>query len=85
MLIWAAHDDYRNYLRQVGDQTLTFEPVAGNADLIKDAETGSTWEAGTGLATAGPLKGEALQPLPSLTSFDWAWEDFFPESEYYRP
>lgn len=85
VLVWAAHNDYRSYLRQVGDQTLTFEPLPGNSALLKDRETGSTWEASIGLATAGPLKGEALQPLPGLTSFDWAWEDFYPESKFYHP
>jgi hypothetical protein len=85
LLVWAAHNDYRSFLRQVGDQTLSFEPLEGNSDLFTDRETGSTWEANIGLATAGPLKGEALQPAPSLTSFDWAWEDFYPDSEYYHP
>ena len=82
LLIWAAHNDYRSFIRQVGDQVLTFEL---NEGILKDRETGSTWEASLGLATAGTLKGEALQPAPSLTSFDWAWEDFFPNSEYYHP
>ena len=82
LLIWAAHNDYRSYLRQVSEQTLTFEITNG---ILMDQETGSTWEASLGLATAGPLKGEALQPIPSLTSFDWAWEDLYPQSEYYHP
>jgi len=82
LLLWAAHNDYRSFVRQVGDQILTFELRNG---VLSDRETGSAWDENLGLATAGPLKGEALQPAPSLTSFDWAWEDFYPDSEYYHP
>ncbi len=82
LLIWAANDDYRTYLRVVNGESLTFQWDAGN---LKDVETGSAWDASLGLAIEGPLKGQALQPVPSLTSFDWAWEDFYPESQYYLP
>ncbi len=52
---------------------------------MKDVETESTWDVSLGLGITGPLEGRALQPIPSLTSFDWAWEDFYPESEIYQP
>jgi hypothetical protein len=34
-----------------------------------------------GLAVNGPLRGQGLQPIPSLTAFDWAWFDFYPDSD----
>ncbi len=82
ILIWAYNDDYRTYLRKVGGDTLTFRWDEG---ILKDTETGSTWDANLGLATEGPLKRQALQPVPSLTAFDWAWEDFYPDSQIFQP
>ena len=82
VLVWAAEDDYRTFLRQVGEDVLGFRLEDG---VLKDGETGSTWDVRLGLATDGPLKGQGLQPVPSLTSFDWAWLDFYPVSEIYRP
>ncbi len=81
VFIWAAAENFHAYVRQVGDQTLTFRL---NGDLLVDEETGSTWDISRGLATAGPLKGESLQPVPSTSAFDWAWEDFYPGTEFYR-
>jgi hypothetical protein len=82
VLVWAAEGDYRTYLRQVGDIVLSFRYDDG---VLKDIETGSTWDVKRGLATDGPRKGDGLQPVPSLTSFDWAWWDFYPGSEIYQP
>jgi len=31
------------------------------------------------------LNGESLQPVPSLSSYDWAWRDFYPDSKFYAP
>ena len=50
-----------------------------------DAQTGSTWSQFTGRATAGPLEGRRLQRLAFVSSYDWAWEDFFPHSRLYVP
>ena len=82
ILIWAANDDYRTFLRKAEGETLTFQWEDGT---LKDTATGSTWDANLGIATAGPLKGQVLQPVPSMTAFDWAWEDFYPSSEIYQP
>lgn len=80
VVLWAVAGDYRTYLRLVGDLTLTFQQENG---AVTDVETGSKWDMQTGLAHAGPLLGQALQQLPSSTSYDWAWRDFYPESEIY--
>jgi hypothetical protein len=81
IFVWAADNNFHAYIRQVGDQVLTFELAGG--DLV-DVETGSTWNITRGLATGGPLKGQSLQPVPGSTAYDWAWLDFYPESEFYK-
>ncbi len=52
---------------------------------VIDAETGSRWDMTLGIANEGPLKGIALQQIPYVTSFDWAWSDFFPHTSFYEP
>ncbi|MCJ7659901.1 MAG: hypothetical protein MUO67_12185 [Anaerolineales bacterium] len=37
------------------------------------------------MATDGPLTGEILHPVLSLSSFDWVWKDFYPQSEFFVP
>ena len=68
------------YVRQVGDRVLTFEETG---DHMRDRETGSLWDPRRGLAIEGPLKGEGLLEVPSNSSFDWAWRDFYPHSTEY--
>jgi hypothetical protein len=80
--IWAADDNFHAYIRRVGDRTLTFR--ADGENLI-DLETSSTWNLARGLAVDGPLRGEVLQSVPSSTAYDWAWRDFYPQSEFYVP
>lgn len=80
VLAWAADADYRVYLRKASGETLTFI-VQG--DGVFDEQTNSSWDLSIGLALEGPLQGHLLQRLPSLTSYDWAWLDFYPDSEIY--
>jgi len=82
IFVWAADELYYAYVRQIDDQTLTFQIEDGE---LTDAETGSTWDLDLGLATEGALKGESLQPVPSSSAYDWAWRDFYPESTFYQP
>jgi hypothetical protein len=82
IVVWASNTGLNAYVRQVGDQVLTFE-VQG--DQILDVETSSTWDLARGLAVDGALIGEGLQGVPGSSSYDWAWLDFFPESEFYAP
>ena len=51
--------------------------------LLRDQETGSTWQALTGRAIDGPLVGTALKRLPSFYSFWFAWSDFHPSTEVF--
>jgi len=74
--------DIKAYLRQVGEQVLTFSPDAEKGRLV-DTETGTRWDVALGLAREGELKGETMRQVPYLSSFDWAWQDFHPDSEFY--
>ncbi len=82
VLVWAADQNYHTYVRQAEDQILNFEIRDGE---LVDSETGSKWDISRGLATEGPLTGTSLQSIPSLSSYDWAWSDFYPGSEFYQP
>ncbi len=82
IVVWASETSLNAFVRQVGDQVLTFE-VQG--DQIRDKETGSRWDLARGLSVDGPLGGEGLQGIPGSSSYDWAWNDFYPNSEFYSP
>ena len=68
------------YLRQVGDQVLEFRLEDGG---LIDQQSDSTWDLARGIAVDGPLQGAVLQRVPYITAFDWAWEDFYPDTEFY--
>lgn len=80
--VWAEEKEFRAYVRQVGEQELTLTVLESQ---VVDEETGSTWDILRGLATEGPLAGQALQAVPSMSAFDWAWLDFYPNSEIFEP
>jgi hypothetical protein len=82
IIVWAENNDYTAYIRKLGNQTLTFKIDNG---LLVDQETGSVWDISRGLAKDGPLTGEGLQPVPSLSSYDWAFRDFYPGADFYQP
>jgi hypothetical protein len=82
IVVWGNETSLQAYFRQLEGQVLTFER---KGEVITDQETGSSWDLARGIAAEGPLRGTALQPLPSSSSFDWAWRDFYLESEFYSP
>ncbi len=82
IVLRVSGESFHAYVRQAAGRTLTFR---ADGDVLVDEETGSIWNPVRGLATAGSLKGESLQPVPSLSSYDWAWKDFYPDSEFYTP
>ena len=59
---------------------LTF---AIEGEVVIDSETGSEWDPTGGFAVSGPLRGVVLQQIPYITSFIWAWHDFFPHTSVY--
>jgi hypothetical protein len=71
------------YDRDLGDQVLTFSLADAEALTLTDAETGSTWEGLTGLATDGPLAGKKLARVKSTSSFWFGWKDWYPETRVY--
>jgi hypothetical protein len=81
ILVWAADQDYRVFLRQVDDQVLTFRWDNGN---LVDDQTGSVWDPRLGLARQGEYQGQALQQLPSFSIFESSWDDFYPEGDIYQ-
>ncbi len=82
IVVWAENNDFNAYIRRLGDQTLTFKL---DGDLLVDQETGSIWDISRGLAKEGPLVGEGLQPVPSLSSYECVFRDFYPQGEFYQP
>ncbi len=69
------------FIRQLNDGTvLTF---TGDVTTLTDDRTGSVWDPIRGLATEGELRGQALREIPYVSSFDWAWIDFYPHSDFY--
>ncbi len=72
--------------RMLEGRLLSFELLSGGDGgfmLMRDLETGSTWQALTGRAIDGPLAGSALTHLPAHYSFWFAWSDFHPHPELY--
>ncbi len=82
IVIWADETGMQAYFRQVEERTLTFQ---FEKSQVMDRETGSSWDLARGIASDGPLRGTALQAVPSSSAFDWAWRDFYPQSEFYIP
>ena len=80
-----VNPDNRNihlFVRQLSDGTeLIF--TTDTVDVLVDEETGSRWNPERGLAVEGELRGEGLRELPYISSFDWAWLDFYPQSDFY--
>ena len=66
------------YERRLGKRTLT---IQAEGSRLVDRETQSTWDAASGRAVQGPLKGETLKPLEGFLSFRETWKTFHPKSE----
>ena len=77
---WEEGEAGGKKARVRGSGTLEFQWTDGR---LVDASTGSVWNAGLGIAVAGPLKGTALRQLPHSSAFDWAWALPHPRSEFY--
>jgi hypothetical protein len=81
IIVWAKDEDYRVFLRQVGDQEVHFSWEDG---ALVDQETGSRWDPQLGLAREGQFQGEVLQQLPSLSIWRSFWFNFYPQGEIYQ-
>jgi hypothetical protein len=69
------------FVRQLNDGKILDFRVAG--ENLVDNQTGSVWNPTRGLANDGELSGQALRELPWISSYDWAWLDFYPHSDFY--
>ena len=84
-VVLYADPETRNvqvFLRQVDEQVLTVS-LHQQEEVLVDAETGTEWDLTLGLARSGALKGKTMLKVPYLSAFDWAWEDFHPDTEFY--
>ncbi len=73
----------------VDGRTLLFEPDPERGDapglqrLIVDRETGTRWQAWTGIAIEGELAGARLTQVPATSVFWFGWKDFYPDTLVY--
>ncbi len=82
VLVWARDEIYQAYIRVVDERVLTFSL---DGEILVDVATGTRWDPQLGLGINGPLAGRSLQPVPSLSSYPWAWLDLYTKSEFYKP
>lgn len=71
------------FSRRVGNQQLSF--VAARPGQMRDEQTGSIWDARTGLALEGRLKGQRLGRHLGMLSYAQAWRIFYPNSTRLPP
>lgn len=82
VVIWASESAYQSFIRSVDGEILSFHY---DGEYLIDHQTGSKWDPMRGIAVEGIYKGKSLQIVPSLSAYDWAWEDFYPNSTFYEP
>jgi hypothetical protein len=63
------------FARRVEGRLLRFRLLHGT---LEDTGTRSTWDPATGRATAGPLRGAVLTPIPFTFPYWFAWRSFHP-------
>jgi hypothetical protein len=68
----------RLYERELDGQVLSLRWSEGGC---YDDQTGSRWNAATGRALEGPLRGRSLTALPAIVSYREVWRAFHPRSE----
>jgi len=69
------------FSRELNDGTvLTF---TGDENQLIDEATGSVFDPSRGIGLAGEYSGVGLRELPYISSFDWAWLDFYPHTDFY--
>jgi len=69
------------FVPRIGGRRLILLPAA---NWFTDRETRSSWTI-LGHATAGPLKGQRLEPVPHGDYFWFAWSVFRPKTRIYPP
>jgi hypothetical protein len=87
VLIWFDPETQTGtaFLRTTGEIVLSFTSDVVNPGIIIDGESGSRWDATSGSAVDGPMKGNQLPSIVTTSAFEIGWYDYFPNSETYRP
>lgn len=87
LLLIARGGAARLYDRRVGGEPLTFERVGDNDPLavVRDVESGSTWDVPSGTARSGPMAGRQLDPISFRIGYWGVWAQFHRGSEIIRP
>ena len=81
VLVWVGGQRrIRVYSRNSEGRTLDFHETDG---WLVDSDTGPLWDPVSGAAVEGELVGQQLDSIPFRAAYDWAWQDFFPESVFY--
>ena len=70
----------RLFSRRLAGKTLTFAAMENNGEQVTDSGTQSVWNAASGRAVSGSLKGQSLTPWISIVSLKGAWFAFHPNS-----
>ncbi len=83
--VWRDRPVAAIYLQSSGTARLVERLAQGKTitlhvkeDELRDDETGSRWNGVTAKASAGPLEGTSLTPLPSWLTTRAVWERFHP-------
>lgn len=86
VLIWFDQQTETGaaFQRRVEGQTLTFRADNDDPRILVDEQTGSRWQAPSGRAISGPLRGRRLSSVVSTSAFAFGWYDYFPNSDTYR-
>jgi hypothetical protein len=73
------------YVRIAEERQLSFQADTKDPAILIDEQTGSQWQAATGEAISGPLRGTQLPGLVATSAFEFGWFGYFPQSEIYEP
>lgn len=87
ILVVAARPDLPVLVfeRRVGAQILRFRlEDVDRQTILRDEDTGSTWDLATGKAIAGTLAGASLRRANAVPAFWFGWRSYFPFSELWQ-
>lgn len=82
-----ADADTRNvhvYLRQVDNREITLKLDESGQYLVDALHPQDAWSVARGLYRGNPSGKQPLLSVPYISSFDWAWLDFHPDSEFFE-
>jgi hypothetical protein len=87
VLVWFQPETQTSvvFLRTVDEMVLSFNSDASDPAILVDEASGSRWDATSGTAVNGLLKGTQLSHVFATPAFAFGWYDYFPGSETYYP